>query len=92
MKITQGFGHKSLTSLVTQTVKHLPTMQETQVRSLDWEGPLEKEMATQSCILAWTEDPMDGGSWQAPVRGVTKSQTDFTVSHKREEKAKVGLG
>ena len=50
-------------------------MQETRVRSLDWEGPLEKEMATQSSILAWTEDPMDGGSWQAPVRGVAKSQT-----------------
>ena len=34
-------------------VKHLPTMQETQVRSLGWEDPLEKEMATYSNILAW---------------------------------------
>ena len=34
-------------------VKHLPTMQETQVRSLGWENPLEKEMATHSSTLAW---------------------------------------
>ena len=34
-------------------VKHLPTMQETQVRSLGWEDPLEKEMATHSGTLAW---------------------------------------
>ena len=32
--------------------KHLPTMQETRVRSLGWEDPLEKEMATHSSILA----------------------------------------
>ena len=46
---------------VTQMVKHLPTMQETQVRSLGWEDPLKKEMATHSSILAWeipwTEEP-----------------------------------
>ena len=40
-------------SLVAQTVKHLPTMWETQVRSLGQEDPLEKEMATYSSILAW---------------------------------------
>ena len=40
-------------SLVAQTVKRLPTMRETQVRSLGWEDPLEKEMATHSSILAW---------------------------------------
>ena len=34
-------------------VKHLPTMQETQVRSLGQEDPLEKEMATHSSTLAW---------------------------------------
>ena len=34
-------------------VKHLPTMWETQVRSLGWEDPLGKEMATYSSILAW---------------------------------------
>ena len=40
-------------SLVAQTVKCLPAMQETQVRSLGWENPLEKEMATHSSTLAW---------------------------------------
>ena len=49
------------TSLVAQSVKRLPTMQETQVQSLGWEDLLEKEMATYSSILAWkipwTEEP-----------------------------------
>ena len=40
-------------SLVAQTVKRLPTMRETQVRSLGREDPLEKEMATHSSALAW---------------------------------------
>ena len=39
--------------LVAQTVKNLTAMQETQVQSLGWEGPLEKEMATHSSILTW---------------------------------------
>ena len=38
---------------MAQTVKNLPAMQETRVRSLGWEDPLEKEMATHSNILAW---------------------------------------
>ena len=42
-------------------VKNLPAMQETMVRALGWEDPLEKEMATHSSILAWeipwTEEP-----------------------------------
>ena len=42
------------TSLVAQMVKRLPTMWETRVRSLGWEDPLEKEMATQSSTLAVT--------------------------------------
>ena len=49
------------TSLVAQTVKCLLTMQETQVQSLGQEDPLEKEIETQSSILAWkipwTEEP-----------------------------------
>ena len=48
-------------SLLAQSVKNLPAMQETQVQSLGWEDPLEKEMATHSSILAWkilwTEEP-----------------------------------
>ena len=51
--------HKA--SLVAQLVKNLPAVQETQFRSLGWEDPLEKEMATPSSILAWkiswTEEP-----------------------------------
>ena len=40
------------TSLVAQMVKHLSTMQETQVRALGWEDPLEKEMAIHSSTIA----------------------------------------
>ena len=54
----------TMTSLVAQTAKHLPTIQETQVQTLGWEDLLEKEMATHSSTLAWkipwTEEP--GGS------------------------------
>ena len=42
-----------LTSLVAQRVKRLPARQETWVRFLGWEDPLEKEMATHSSTLAW---------------------------------------
>ena len=48
-------------SLIAQMVKNLPAVQETWVQSLDWEDPLEKEMANHSSILAWkipwTEEP-----------------------------------
>ena len=48
-------------SLLAQRVKCLPALRDTQVRSLVWEDPLEKEMATHSSILAWripwTEEP-----------------------------------
>ena len=54
-------------------VKNLSAMQETQVQSLDWEDPLEKEMGTHSSILAW-RIPMDRGAWWAAVHGVEKSQ------------------
>ena len=46
---------------MAKMVKNLPAMQETQIRNLGWEDPLEKEMATHSSILAWrtsgTEEP-----------------------------------
>ena len=42
-----------LASLVAQMVKYLLAMRETRVRSVGWEDPLEKGMATQSSILAW---------------------------------------
>ena len=49
----------SWASLVAQLVKNLPAMQETWVQSLGWEDPLEKEMATHSCL----ESPMDREAW-----------------------------
>ena len=53
--------YKARDSLVAQTVKNLPTIWETWVRSLGWEDLLEKGIATHSSILArripWTEEP-----------------------------------
>ena len=52
---------------MVQTVKNLPTMQETWVQSQSWEDPLEKGMATHSSILAWTipwtEEPVGYSPW-----------------------------
>ena len=48
-------------SLVAQLVKNLPAMHETLVLVLGQEDPVEKEMATHSCILAW-RIPMDRGA------------------------------
>ena len=64
-------------SLVAQMVKNLPAMQETWIRSLGWEDPLEEGMATDSSIPAW-RIPMDKAAWQATVRGVAKSRTQLT--------------
>ena len=63
-------------SLVAQTVKNLPAMQETWVRSLGWEDSLQEGMATHSSILAW-RIPMDRGARQATVHGVAKSWTQL---------------
>ena len=60
----EGLGHPlqySWASLVAQKVKNLPAMQETQVRSLGWEDPLEEGMAIHSSIHAW-RIPMDRGA------------------------------
>ena len=64
--------HFHFTSLVAQMVKNLLAMQETHVRSLGQDDPLE--------------NPMDRGAWRATVRGVTKSRTrrasnTFTFTH-----------
>ena len=55
-------------------VENSPAMQETWVRSLRWEDPLEEGMATHSSILAW-RIPMGRAAWWATVCGVAKSQT-----------------
>ena len=58
-----GLANEFLTQAphVTQTVKNPPAVQETQVRSMGWEAPLEMGMVTHSSILAWripwTEEP-----------------------------------
>ena len=60
--------HPMGASLMAQMVKNLPAMQETRVRSLGQEDPLEKKMATHSGILAW----------RITVHGVTKSRTSLS--------------
>ena len=62
---------------VAQLVKNLHATQKTWVRSLGWEDPLKKEMATHSSILAW-QIPMDRKAWQATVHGIAKSWTHLS--------------
>ena len=61
--------HSHKASLVAQRLKHLPSMQETWVRSPGQEDPLEKETATHSSIIAWriprTEEPGGSGGLQS---------------------------
>ena len=63
-------------------VKNLPAVQEMWVQSLGWEDPLEKEMATHSCILAWetlwTEEP-DG----LQSMGSQRVRHDLATEHPR---------
>ena len=58
---------------MTQMVKNLLVMQETWVRSLGREDPLEKGMTTHFSILVW-RIPTERGAWWATVHGVAKSQ------------------
>ena len=58
----------------SSVVKNLPAKQETQVRSLGWEYPLEEGMETHSSTLAW-RIPVDRAAWRATVNGVTKNRT-----------------
>ena len=57
-------------SVVAQSVTNPTAMQESQVRSLGWEDPLEKEVATHSSILPWripwTEEPGELQSMESP--------------------------
>ena len=64
-------------SLVAQTVKNLPAMRKTWVRSLGWEDTLQEGMASHFSILAW-RTLMDRGAWPATIHGVLKSQTGLT--------------
>ena len=62
-------------SLIAQSVNHLSARQETRVWFLDWEDPLEKEMAKYSSILG-LENPMDKGAWRAIVHGAARVRHD----------------
>ena len=68
---------------MAQTIKRLPTMQETWVRSQGWEDPLEEEMATHSSVLAWrilwTEEPGGLQSMGSQRAGLDKA----TFTYKR---------
>ena len=71
-----------MASLVPQRIKRLPAMQEARVRSLGWEDPPEKEMATHSSIIAWripwTEEP--GGPQSMGSQSWTRL-SNFTSLH-----------
>ena len=77
-------------SLVTQWVKNLPAMQETQVQSLGREDPLEKGMATHSRILAWkipwTEEP--GGLHSMGLQRVRHNWATNTSGHLLESRGR----
>ena len=81
-------GNFPRASLVAQSVNNLPAMQETWVWSLGWEDPLEEGIATHSSILAW-RIPMDRGTQQAAVHGVTKELN--TTSDKQQHSKELGL-
>ena len=74
---------------MVQRVKRLPAMQETQVRSLGQEDPLEKEMATHSSILAWripwAEEP---GGLQSMGSSALLGRTTSTLGWKKLQKKK----
>ena len=63
-----------LTSLIAHLIKNLPAMQETWVRSLGWEDPLEKEMATHSGILPGKSHGQR--AWWATVHGSQRAGHD----------------
>ena len=71
-------------SLVGQLVKNPPAMQESWVRSLGWEDPLEKEMATHSSTLAWRIHGQRSGTgcspWNCRVRH-NKKETKLVFLH-----------
>ena len=64
-----------INSLMAQTVKHLPTIWETQVRSPPGLGRCPGEGNGNPLQYSCLENPMDGGAWQPTDHGVAKSQT-----------------
>ena len=66
---------------VAQTVKNMPAVQKTGIRSLGWEDPLEKEMATHASTLAWripwTEKPGGYSPWGPTESDTTERLTGY---------------
>ena len=73
MRLTDQKERK-IPPLLTQMAKNLPAMQKTQVCSLGWEDPLEKEMATYSSTLAWRLPWTEASGGYSPW-GVIESDT-----------------
>ena len=84
VSITYGSADKHWASLVCQTVKNLPAVQQTEVRSLGQEDPLKKGMASHSSILAWripwTEEP---GRLQSTG---LQSETQWSIFHTHRQR------
>ena len=78
-----------LGSLLAQKVKNLSAMLKTRVRSLGWEDPLKKEMATHSSILAWripwTEEPVGLQSMDCKELDTTE-QITLSLFRRTEDK------
>ena len=76
------FIHLGWRLVICQMVQNLPAIQETRVRSLGWEGPLEEGMATHSSILVWriprTEEP--GGLQSTGLQRVGQDWATSTIS------------
>ena len=69
-----------LVFLVAQTVENLPAMQETWVRSLGWDDPLEEGMATHSSILAWRIPWTEGSGRLQSYRQESDMTEQLTLS------------
>ena len=63
-------------------VKNPPALQETQILSLGWKGPLEKEMATHSSILAW-EIPGTGEPGGLQLVGLQRVRHNLLTKHNK---------
>ena len=76
---TTSLIEASQVALVVKNPPPMQEMQETWVRSLGQEDPLEQEMATHSSGRSCLENSMNREAWQAPVHGVTKSWTQLST-------------
>ena len=76
VKRALNFICTELASLVAQTTKNLPAMQETQVQSLGWFNPFSPGEGNGNPLqYSCLENSMDRGAWQATIHGVVKSRT-----------------